>query len=449
MATKFPPPAPPFIAARFKGGRQTPKAIVIHGTVSSDDKGTARNIARWWAGPTSPVTSCHYVVDPGEVIQCVGDHTVAYHVGYNTGSIGVELCDEQTGPASRWNDADSTAILQRAARLVAELCLAYGIAVKRPRTSVLKAKGPHGIYGHNDSRLAFGHTSHTDPRDFPWRKFMRMVRAEVKKIKAEANDKDPKPKKPRIRVHTMHASMQFSDGVVHKKADAEKIFARAKRRGVRWITGTEAAQRDLRKVLRAEAKCHGYTFRVRGDTWIAVQKAQLAKKKGVRVKRYWKKVIDGVARQYTGKGVFAVTFDTVDIGEVTVIAAHYLTKGRPSGKGIYRRNLRQNRRLAKAIGRYTRRAGKGLALVFYGGDQNIVDRYDDTFFGEPLTSLWDELGKYQNTGHGNIDVIASYDRDGRVKGAYIRALDDSKFFLHTDHYLVEGGFDVRPLPRKR
>lgn len=182
---KFPPPNPPFIKARHHGGSQRPKAIVLHGTVSSDNRGTARNIAHWWAGPSSPQSSAHYVVDPGEIIQCVGDHTVAFHCGFNTGSIGVEFCDEQQGPITRWNDADSNAILRRAARLVAQLCLAYNISVKRPSIADLKRKGPHGIYGHNDSRLAFGHTTHTDPRDFPWRKFMRMVRAERKAIIAE------------------------------------------------------------------------------------------------------------------------------------------------------------------------------------------------------------------------------------------------------------------------
>lgn len=189
MAKKYPPPSPPFIRARRHGGRQTPKAIVMHGTVSSDNAGTARNIARWWNGPGSPASSCHYVVDPAEVIQCVGDHTVAYHCGYNTGSIGVELCDEQTGPASRWEDADSQAILRRAARLVAELCLAYGISPKRPSIAELKRKGPHGIYGHNDSRLAFGRTTHTDPRDFNWPRFIRMVNEEIAGIKGAGKRK--------------------------------------------------------------------------------------------------------------------------------------------------------------------------------------------------------------------------------------------------------------------
>lgn len=190
MPRKFPPPSPEFIPARNTGGSQRPRAIVLHGTVSSDNRGTARNIALWWNGPNSPASSCHYVVDPGKVIQCVGDHTVAWHCGYNQDSVGVEFCDEQQGPASRWDDKDSRAILRRAARLVAELCLAYGIEAKRSSVKALKAKGPHGIYGHNDSRLAFGGTTHTDPRDFPWGKFMRMVRREIRKMRRAARRKE-------------------------------------------------------------------------------------------------------------------------------------------------------------------------------------------------------------------------------------------------------------------
>lgn len=205
--TDYPAPVVPYIAARHKGGSQTPKAIVLHGTVSSDNPGTARNIANWWHGSSSPVTSCHYIVDPRETIQAVRDHTVAYHCGSNTGCIGIEFCDEQTGSASRWADADSLAILKRGARLTAQLCLAYGIAVKRPTVAELKAKGKHGIYGHNDSRLAFGNTTHTDPKDFPWAKFLAMVAAE----KAAIVNGAKAPVKPVTPVYTSDAGLKQID----------------------------------------------------------------------------------------------------------------------------------------------------------------------------------------------------------------------------------------------
>lgn len=235
MAKTFAPPSPPFIPARHRGGKQTPKAIVLHGTVSSDNAGTARQIATWWNGPTSPVSSAHYTVDPKEIIQSVGDHTVAFHCGFNQDSIAIEFCDEQQGPASRWQDADSQAILQRAARLVAQLMLAYKIKLVRPTTAALKRKGPHGVYGHNDSRLAFGGTTHTDPKDFPWEQFFGFVRLEVKRLKKEAKDEANLPKgKKRFKV--LHAPLHGTS------ATPKEIKAALKRPGVISAAFSEAYQ---------------------------------------------------------------------------------------------------------------------------------------------------------------------------------------------------------------
>jgi hypothetical protein len=102
--------------------------------------------------------------------------------------------------------------------------------------------------------------------------------------------------------------------------------------------------------------------------------------------------------------------------------------------------------LAQAIGALAEEKGAGNALVFYGGDQNIVDRTYDTFLGQAdLTSCWDELQRWENTGHGNIDVIASYDRDGRVRCLKATVLDDTEFPLFTDHWYVEAIYGIGAL----
>ena len=436
MATKFPPPSPLFIKARHFGGRQTPKAIVMHGTVSSDNRGTARNIANWWAGPTSPVTSAHYTVDPGEVIQSVGDHSVAFHCGSNQDCIGVELCDEQTGPVTRWRDADSQAIIRRAARLVAELCLAYGIEARRPTIAELKAKGKHGIYGHNDSRLAFGNTSHTDPRDFPWDEFLRLVRGEIAKIRAAAEPAAPAPRVTNLRV--MHASMQAGDDAAQSQEDVDRLFARAVRRNVAWITGTEA-DAELRAILRTNAGPNGYRLHIWREEWIAVRNSL--------VHANWRpgsvpvlESTEGLGR-HSDRGLATVSFVNRELGRINIAAAHLLTRGRKPGEP----NYVFNQRMTRAIGSWGREAGRGSALAFYAGDQNNIDREVDTFHGQPFTSAWDELGKWQSTGHGNIDVIASWDADGRVKATFARALSDERFPLNTDHFLIEAGFEIRHL----
>lgn len=175
MPKKIPPPSPPFIAARWHGGAQTPsKRIVIHGTVSACKPGGARSVANFFAHEGNK-TSAHYVVDPAEVIQCVGDHTVAYHAPPNQDTIGVEQCDMVAGPASRWDDKNHTAMLERTAKLVAQLGLAYGVPLVRVNAGQLKA-GKHGICGHVDVSNAWHQTTHTDPGDgFPWDRFMGLV----------------------------------------------------------------------------------------------------------------------------------------------------------------------------------------------------------------------------------------------------------------------------------
>lgn len=245
-----------------------------------------------------------------------------------------------------------------------------------------------------------------------------------------------------------HWSAEFRDSPEQHKQDCEKVFSLAKTRGLAWITGTEAGRgggNTLRADLRAAAEKYGYTiaFREGNDTWVAVRKSLIAG--GYTV--HYEEVVtskEGVG-PHSSRGVLWVEFDAVDnLGHITVISAHYLTKGRP-GQKTPDPNLAINKRYAATIDRIAREQGAGRGLVFYGGDQNIVDRTDDTFFGGIMVSFWDELGVHENTGHGNIDVIAASREDGRVTATSIRALSDREFFLHGDHFFVLGSCDVEQL----
>lgn len=255
----------------------------------------------------------------------------------------------------------------------------------------------------------------------------------------------PAPKAQRFDL--MHISGQFSDTADQHAADALAVFTRASKRNVAWITGTEGGSGSNTWIpeLRAQARAHGYRFfsHKSTDAWIAVRNDLVA---GGWTTYVGPTIIPGKARDHTAKKVISVGFDTHEFGRINVIATHYLTKGRPSAKTAeYRQHLAENKALATAIGEYAVKVGGGTSLVFFGGDTNIVDRTDDVFFGQPLTTAWDELKKWENTGHGNIDVIASYDGDTRARAAYIRALDDSEWFLNTDHWAVEAGYDIAPL----
>lgn len=248
-----------------------------------------------------------------------------------------------------------------------------------------------------------------------------------------------------VRVRVAHVSMQFSDSTPQKKADADRLFKREADRGAWWVTGTEAGESALRTQLRAAARANGFRFFVDRSVWVAVAKERI--RRGTWDTGYVDVLqsTDG-AGHHGDRGIAWAQFENEDIGRVTVGCAHYLTRGRPDAVVPANKvNLDENQRLAEAIGEWGIEHGRGGALVFYAGDQNIVDRTNDTFLGRAdFTTSWDELGKYEDTGHGNIDVISSFDADGRVSARSVRALDDTEFPLHTDHYLVEGAFDVKP-----
>lgn len=253
--------------------------------------------------------------------------------------------------------------------------------------------------------------------------------------------KPPKPDVAELRVNVAHASLQFSDTTEQKAADVEAVFDRADARDAWWVTGTEAGEQPLSGLVARAAKRHGFrVFRNRGN-WIAVRRSRITPGSKWRTGVVFVADKDDVAGKGHDSAFPWVKFDNPDLGTIAVAAGHYPTKGQRPGSPNYDVNVLY----AGKVSAWARRHGKGRALAFYQGDQNIPDRELDTFHGGPLTSLGDELGKWPNTGHGPIDVLASYDGDGRVKGRAYRVLDDKRLPLHTDHYYIEGTYDVRVL----
>lgn len=269
-----------------------------------------------------------------------------------------------------------------------------------------------------------------------------------------------RPTKARRKTRTLkvaHASMQYGDTNAQHTHDADTILGR----GYDWITGTEAGpgSGNLPAALRKAGREHGYRVFIPKrptDCWVAVSKELIAGRPWKRMRTGYIPVIEGSSasgdpHRYGPKGVVWAKFPTDELGDIAVASAHHLTKGRfPGNEKRTRPNdpvdhYGENRALSLALGDWAKRAGKGKALAFVGADTNMVDRTSDVFFGAPLTTAWDELERYENTGHGNIDVIASYDRDGRVRAKSVRALDDRELFLHTDHFLVEARYEVELL----
>lgn len=182
------PPSPVYLgpASKSSAGSNKPiKRIVIHCTVSACKPGGARDIAAYFRSAASG-GSAHYVVDPKETVQVVYDGVIAWHAPPNGNSLGIELCDPMTdfkGGAGRWTDAAHQEMLLRAAKLVAQLCLAYNVPSRKLSVASLKL-GRAGVCGHIDVSNAFRQSSHWDPGpNFPWKAFMKEVRKQKRAIK--------------------------------------------------------------------------------------------------------------------------------------------------------------------------------------------------------------------------------------------------------------------------
>jgi hypothetical protein len=214
MTATFPPPSPVRILTDKHGGPQTPTLVVMHATVSPTRAGMARAIARMFRDSDRD-SSAHYVVDEAEVIQCVGDHRIAWHCGYNADSLAIEMCfmplldslrnwllpaDQRTGDKVgthariiplRWLQPAPRRMFRRSVNLAGDLCLSYGI---RPRyIGVRKVRAWDaagrpaalgGITTHAVMTKAFRRSTHWDPGAWPRRLFIRRVRRHVEARRA-------------------------------------------------------------------------------------------------------------------------------------------------------------------------------------------------------------------------------------------------------------------------
>ena len=160
------------------GGRQI-DLIVIH-TMEMDEKGeTAENCAQWFRNPGAKC-SAHYCVDADSIVQCVRDQDVGWHApGANHDGIGIEHAGRAKQTGREWDDAYSTAMLDRSAALVAELCRRYEIPVVWLYPADLKA-GRRGITTHKAVSDAFKRSTHWDPGSgFPVEAYLARVRARL------------------------------------------------------------------------------------------------------------------------------------------------------------------------------------------------------------------------------------------------------------------------------
>lgn len=218
----YPAPEPDYLGppAHHSGtGNKPIYRIVIHETQSTTRHGAARSIAAYFRSQSAG-GSTQYVVDPDEEIQAGYDDLICWGAPPNPHSLHVEMCsisswdlrkwfggtlprgvretrDEDTredldpGPGKRYANIFRTLtpsyrkMLDRTARLTAELCLAYDVPPYWRTARDLQA-GRRGVTSHRQVSLAWRQSVHWDPGAWPRRAFMRRVRKYVRQIRQEA-----------------------------------------------------------------------------------------------------------------------------------------------------------------------------------------------------------------------------------------------------------------------
>jgi len=103
-----------------RGGRPgrpiTPRGVVIHWTANRSPGANARRNRDYFENHPEKKVAAHYVVDDSEVVQCVPENEMAYHVGGkkytekalqalgsypNAATVGIEMCVNQDGDFSK------------------------------------------------------------------------------------------------------------------------------------------------------------------------------------------------------------------------------------------------------------------------------------------------------------------------------------------------------------
>lgn len=159
-------PGIPFVQGRNRYGTSTKYGIAIHCTANT---ATARAEASYATRRTDG-TSAHFYVDGAEVVQSLDTDDIAGHAGSwegNQHSIAVEITGLTTWSRQQWMDRVAW---DKLGAVLAAVARHHNIPATRVTVEQMRANPRvRGAYDHNQMRLAWGGTDHTDPGpNFPW-----------------------------------------------------------------------------------------------------------------------------------------------------------------------------------------------------------------------------------------------------------------------------------------
>ena len=194
MATSNDHPGLPFVQAQgYTRGRADgpPLWVVIHDMEAGEDSQRAESTAAYFADPSDGRSvSSHYCGDNDSVIQCVDLDDVAWTVGNRPGNyrgLNWEFSGFANQTRDQWLDPFGKAMLAQAAPLMRSDMARFHIPLHRCTVSELLAF-KSGFTTHNDLRLAFGVTSHTDPGpNFPFDYLFMLLSGEVDMFLAQVS----------------------------------------------------------------------------------------------------------------------------------------------------------------------------------------------------------------------------------------------------------------------
>lgn len=170
-------PGIPYVQGRnsYSDVDGTKYGIAIHNT--SNDA-TAEQEAAYATGRTDGI-SAHFYVDSNSIVQSLDTDARAGHAGSSEGNqnaVAVEITGVNAWTRQQWLDRVAW---DKLGAVLAVVCKRYGIAVRRASVAEMRDNPKvRAFYGHDDMRLAWGGTTHTDPGpNFPWDRLIAAVSA--------------------------------------------------------------------------------------------------------------------------------------------------------------------------------------------------------------------------------------------------------------------------------